>query len=65
MCTLSKWLCCSDSIPHKLQRKGDVECYNKIMGQRPNYPKLCWYNLVLAFKKRLKNISRDETIFEF
>jgi hypothetical protein len=65
MCTLSEWLCCSDSIPHELQWKGDVECYNKVMGQRPNYPKIWWYNLVLAFKKRLKNISRDETIFEF
>ena len=64
MRTLSEWFY-NDNIPHELHRKGDIECYDKVMGQRPNYPKIWWYNLVLAFKKRLKNISRDKTIFEF
>ena len=50
MCTISKWFC-NNNIPHELQWKGDIECYDKIMGQSPNYPKIWWYNLVLIFKQ--------------
>ena len=49
MRTLSEWLC--DNIPHELQWKGDIESYDKVMEQHPNYLKIWWYNLVLAFIK--------------
>ena len=35
----------------ELQWKGDAECYDKDMDTYPNFPKIWWYNLVLAFKK--------------
>jgi hypothetical protein len=46
MRTLSEWFC-NDNIPHELHRKGDIECYDKFMQQRPNYPKIWWSNLFL------------------
>ena len=50
MRALSDWFC-SYNIPHELQRKGDIECYDKVMEQHPNYPKIWWYRLVLRFKE--------------
>ncbi len=44
----------NNNIPPELQRKGDIECYDKVMEQRPNYPKIWWYNLVLAYKQKAK-----------
>jgi hypothetical protein len=49
MRTLSEWF--YDNIPHELQWKGDIECYDKIMGQHPNYFKIWWYNLIIKFKQ--------------
>ena len=49
----------------ELQWKGDAECYDKVMDTYPNFPKIWWYNLVLAFKKRLKDILRYKTISNF
>jgi len=58
MRTLSEWFY-SDNIPsHELQLKGDIECYDKVMEQRPNYPKICWYNLVLIFKQKTRIFQR-------
>jgi hypothetical protein len=39
MRTLTEWFC-SDNIPHGLQRNDDIECYDKVMEQRPNYIKI-------------------------
>ena len=50
MRTLSKWFC-NDNIPYELQWKGDIECYDKVVRQRLNYPMVWWYNLVLTFKR--------------
>ena len=57
MRTLSEWFCYCNSIPHELQRKGDTECYDKVMERYPNYPKIRWYNLVLKYKQKA---HRDE-----
>ena len=51
MRTLSEWFC-NDNIPNELQWKGDIECYDKVMEQRPIYPKIWWYKLVLTFKQK-------------
>jgi hypothetical protein len=53
MRTLSEWFY-NDNIPHELHRKGDIEYYDKVMGQCPNYPKIWWHNLNLAFKQKTK-----------
>jgi len=53
MRTLSGWFC-NDNISHELQSKGDIECYDKVMEQRPNYPKIWWNNLVITFKQKTK-----------
>ena len=34
----------------KLQKKGDIECYDEIMGQFPNYLKIWCYNLLFKHK---------------
>jgi hypothetical protein len=39
---------------YELQRKGDLECYDKVMESHPNYPKIWWYNLVLVYKQKAK-----------
>ena len=44
MRTLSELLC--ESISHELQWKGEIECYDKVMEPRTNYPKIWWYNLI-------------------
>ncbi len=51
MRTFVDWML--DSIPHELQRKGDIECYEKAMELHPNYPKI-WYNSVLKYKQKTK-----------
>jgi len=53
MHALSEWFC-NNSIPHELQQKGDLECYDKVMESCPNYPKILWNNLFLAFKQKTK-----------
>ena len=40
-------------FPYKLQKKKDIECYDKVMDIHPNYPMII-YNLVLAFKQKTK-----------
>jgi hypothetical protein len=50
MRTLTEWFC-SDNIPYELQQNGDIECHDKVMEQRPNYPKIWWYNLISTFKQ--------------
>ena len=56
MRTFVEWIL--DSIPHELQRKGDVESYEKAMELNPNYPKI-WYNSMVRYKQRLNNILKD------
>jgi len=52
---LSEWFYNgNNNIPYKLQRKGDIECYDKFMEQCPNYPKIWWYNLIIPFKQKTK-----------
>ena len=60
MHTLSEWFC-NDNIPYELQREGEIECYDKLMEQHPNYPKIWWNNLFLAFKQKT-TYSRVKTI---
>ena len=48
MRTLIEWIW--ERIPHELQRRGDIEDYDKVMEQRPNYFKIL-YNRVLRYKK--------------
>ncbi|HSF00242.1 MAG TPA: hypothetical protein VLA48_05040 [Nitrososphaeraceae archaeon] len=51
-----------NSTLHELQWKGDIECHDKVMESRPNYPKI-WYNLVLSYKQKAKDyFHRDEDI---
>ena len=50
MSILSEWFY-NNNISHELQWKKDIECYDKVMGQRPNYPMIWWYSLVLIFKQ--------------
>lgn len=38
---------------YELQRKDDIECYDNIMEQHPNYPKIWRYNLVLRYKSKV------------
>ena len=45
---------CGETISMLKIRK-EIECYDKVMELRPNYPKI-WYNLGLGYKKRLKNM---------
>ena len=50
---LSKWFYNgNNNIPYKLHRKGDIECYNKLMERCPNYPKIWWHNLIIPFKQK-------------
>ena len=56
MRTFNEWIWVS--IPHELQRKGDIECYDKVMEPCPNYFKIL-YNRGLRYKKRLNLISKD------
>lgn len=36
-----------------LKIRKEIECYDKIMELRPNYPKI-WYNLRLGYKQKAK-----------
>ena len=53
-------------FPYELQRKKDIECYNKVMDLYPNYPKIWWYNLVTRYKAKVKeyfsNLSKIRII---
>ncbi|HET9807605.1 MAG TPA: hypothetical protein VFP49_11900 [Nitrososphaeraceae archaeon] len=55
---------CWNIFSCELQWKRDAECYDKFMDIYPNYPKIWWYNLVLAFKKA-KEYLIYKTIFDF
>jgi hypothetical protein len=49
---LYEWLY-YDSVSLELQSNGDIESYDNIMEQYPNYPKI-WYNLILRYKQKTK-----------
>ncbi|MGZ5551953.1 MAG: hypothetical protein ACXWE7_14320 [Nitrososphaeraceae archaeon] len=51
MRTFVEWIW--DSVPHELQRKEDIECYEKAMELHPNYPKI-WYDRGLRYKQKAK-----------
>jgi hypothetical protein len=51
MRTFLEWIL--DSIPHELQRKGDIECYEKAMELHPNCLKI-WFNRGLRYKQKVK-----------
>lgn len=36
-----------------LKIRKEIECYDKVMELRPNYPKI-WYNLGLGYKQKAK-----------
>lgn len=42
-----------DCVSTELQSNGDIESYDNIMEQYPNYPKM-WYNLILGYKQKTK-----------
>ena len=42
-----------DRVSLELQSNGDIERYDNIMEQYPNYPKI-WYNLILGYKQKTK-----------
>ena len=44
----------NNNIPYKLRQKGDIECYDKLMEQCNNYPKIWWHNLIIPFKQKTK-----------
>jgi hypothetical protein len=56
---LSEWFYNDNYIPYELQRKGDIECYDKFMEQYPNYPKIWWHNLILLFKQKAKEYFKS------
>lgn len=41
---------------YELQRKDHIECYKRVNDLYPNYPKICWYNLVLRYKAKGMNV---------
>ena len=45
-----------------LKIRKEIECYDKVMEIRPNYPKI-WYNLGLGYKQKAKEyVHRSEAI---
>jgi hypothetical protein len=40
---------------NNLQRRGDIECYDKIMEPHPNYSSIV-YTKIRKFKERIRNI---------
>jgi hypothetical protein len=32
----------------------NIECYDKLMEQCPNYPKIWWHKLIIPFKQKTK-----------
>jgi tetratricopeptide (TPR) repeat protein len=58
MRTVVEWIL--GSIPHELQRKGDIECYKKAMELHPNYTKI-WYNRGLKYKQKAKQYFKRMT----
>lgn len=57
MCTLSEWFC-NDNIPEELQWYGDVECYDKVMDQYPNYPMIWYRQIDSTLNKKLQNLFK-------
>ena len=45
-------------IPYDLQRKDHIESYERDMNLFPNYPKIWWYNLVLRYKAKGKDVLK-------
>lgn len=35
-----------------LKNRKEIECYEEVMGPRPTYPKIWWYNLSLRYKQK-------------
>jgi hypothetical protein len=35
-----------------LKNKKEIECYEEVMGSRPIYPKIWWYNLGSRYKQK-------------
>ena len=50
MRTLSEWFC-NDNIPKELEWNKDIDCYDKVMDQYPNYPKIWWCCIVSTLTK--------------
>ena len=45
-----------------LKIRKEIECYDKVMELRPNYPKI-WYNLGLGYKQKAKEyVHKNEAI---
>lgn len=58
----AKWFYCEDSfssqetgIDTPPQRKGDIECYDKMMDTYPNYLTII-YNFALTYNQKIKNV---------
>ena len=52
---------CGETISMLKIRK-EIECYDKVMELRPNYPKI-WYNLGLGYKQKAKEyVHKSEDI---
>jgi hypothetical protein len=41
-------------FPFEIQRKNDIEFYDKVMDLYPDYPKIWGYNLVARYKAKVK-----------
>ena len=55
------WWMCGETISMLKIRK-EIECYDKVMERRPNYPKI-WYNLGLGYKQKAKEyVHKSEAI---
>ncbi len=52
MRNLYEWLY-YDNFPLELQSNGDIENYDNVMEQYPNYRRI-WYNLFLEYKQKTK-----------
>jgi hypothetical protein len=44
----------------KLQLKGDIECYDRIMDSRPNYLTIVYTFVMMKFRQRLKIITSSK-----
>lgn len=51
MRVLSEWFY-HDNIPKELQWNGDIECYDKVMDQYPDYLKIWWCHIVSTIKQK-------------
>jgi hypothetical protein len=62
MRALSEWLY-NDNIPKELQRNGDIECYDKVMDEYPNYP-MIWYCQMVSTLTKTYRIYLNKIITE-